>query len=56
MITAISDGADKISALRYGADDYVVKPTIPQKSLHAFMLSCVVMPGNVAGISSSSKI
>lgn len=29
MITAISDGADKISALRYGADDYVVKPYNP---------------------------
>ncbi|MCT4715471.1 response regulator [Enterobacteriaceae bacterium H18W14] len=29
MITAISDGADKISALRFGADDYVVKPYNP---------------------------
>lgn len=29
MITAISDGSDKISALRFGADDYVVKPYNP---------------------------
>lgn len=29
MVTAIGDGADKISALRYGADDYVVKPYNP---------------------------
>jgi len=29
MITAIGEGADKISALRYGADDYVVKPYNP---------------------------
>ncbi|EMB2344125.1 response regulator transcription factor [Klebsiella pneumoniae] len=29
MITAISDGPDKISALRFGADDYVVKPYNP---------------------------
>ena len=29
MITAVSDGSDKISALRFGADDYVVKPYNP---------------------------
>lgn len=29
MITAIGDGSDKISALRFGADDYVVKPYNP---------------------------
>lgn len=29
MVTAIGDGPDKISALRYGADDYVVKPYNP---------------------------
>ena len=29
MITAIRDGSDKISALRFGADDYVVKPYNP---------------------------
>lgn len=29
MITAISDAPDKISALRFGADDYVVKPYNP---------------------------
>jgi len=29
MVTAIGEGADTISALRYGADDYVVKPYNP---------------------------
>lgn len=29
MITAISDDSDKVSALRFGADDYVVKPYNP---------------------------
>ena len=29
MITAIGDGSDKISALRFGADDYIVKPYNP---------------------------
>ena len=29
MITAMSDAADRIGALRYGADDYVVKPYYP---------------------------
>ena len=29
MITAVGDGSDKISALRFGADDYVVKPYNP---------------------------
>lgn len=29
MVTAIGDMPDKIGALRYGADDYVVKPYIP---------------------------
>lgn len=29
MITAVDDGPDKISALRFGADDYVVKPYNP---------------------------
>lgn len=29
MITAIGDAADKIGALRYGADDYIVKPYHP---------------------------
>jgi len=29
MVTAIGDEPDKISALRYGADDYVVKPYNP---------------------------
>lgn len=29
MVTAISEGADTISALRFGADDYVVKPYNP---------------------------
>lgn len=29
MVTAIGDSPDKISALRYGADDYVVKPYNP---------------------------
>ncbi|WP_192458861.1 response regulator [Musicola keenii] len=29
MVTAIGDDADKIGALRYGADDYVVKPYHP---------------------------
>ncbi|MGY5956420.1 response regulator [Kosakonia sp. BK9b] len=29
MITAVSDGSDKITALRFGADDYVVKPYNP---------------------------
>ncbi|QUG73703.1 response regulator (plasmid) [Erwinia sp. E602] len=29
MVTAIGDGQDKISALRFGADDYVVKPYNP---------------------------
>lgn len=29
MVTAIGEGADTISALRFGADDYVVKPYNP---------------------------
>ncbi|MCW2473966.1 MULTISPECIES: response regulator [unclassified Symbiopectobacterium] len=29
MVTAMGDMPDKIGALRYGADDYVVKPYIP---------------------------
>ncbi len=29
MVTAIGEGTDKISALRFGADDYVVKPYNP---------------------------
>ncbi|PLR35557.1 DNA-binding response regulator [Chimaeribacter coloradensis] len=29
MVTAIGDEPDKISALRYGADDYIVKPYNP---------------------------
>jgi len=29
MVTAMSDPSDKIGALRYGADDYVVKPYNP---------------------------
>ena len=29
MVTAMGDVPDKIGALRYGADDYVVKPYIP---------------------------
>ncbi|MBK0002893.1 response regulator transcription factor [Erwinia sp. S38] len=29
MITAIGEGSDKISALRFGADDYIVKPYNP---------------------------
>lgn len=29
MVTAVGDGQDKISALRFGADDYVVKPYNP---------------------------
>jgi len=29
MITAMGDAADKIGALRYGADDYIVKPYHP---------------------------
>jgi DNA-binding response OmpR family regulator len=31
MVTAIADEADKLGALRYGADDYVVKPFNPKE-------------------------
>lgn len=31
MVTAIGDEPDKIGALRYGADDYVVKPCNPRE-------------------------
>jgi len=31
MVTAIGDEPDKIGALRYGADDYVVKPCNPKE-------------------------
>jgi len=31
MLTAVGDEPDKIGALRYGADDYVVKPASPKE-------------------------
>ncbi|RQR51298.1 DNA-binding response regulator [Burkholderia sp. Bp9140] len=31
MVTAIGDESDKVGALRYGADDYVVKPYSPKE-------------------------
>ncbi|MNX16838.1 Transcriptional regulatory protein BaeR [compost metagenome] len=31
MVTAMNDEADKLGALRYGADDYVVKPFNPKE-------------------------
>ena len=31
MVTAVNDEADKLGALRYGADDYVVKPFNPKE-------------------------
>ncbi|SDI50125.1 DNA-binding response regulator, OmpR family, contains REC and winged-helix (wHTH) domain [Paraburkholderia steynii] len=31
MVTAIGDESDKVGALRYGADDYVVKPYNPRE-------------------------
>ncbi|ENH6101880.1 response regulator [Yersinia enterocolitica] len=43
MITALSDGPEKISALRFGADDYVVKPYNPGEvvaRVHAVLRRC----------------
>lgn len=33
MVTAVGDESDKLGALRYGADDYVVKPYSPKEVL-----------------------
>lgn len=47
MVTAIGDGPDKISALRYGADDYVVKPYNPGEvvaRVHAVLRRSRVVP------------
>lgn len=42
MVTAIGDTPDRIGALRYGADDYVVKPYHLVKSLRVCRPCCVV--------------
>lgn len=50
MITAIGDGSDKISALRFGADDYVVKPYNPAEvvaRVHAVLRRCSGVKSNV---------
>ena len=47
MVTAIGDDPDKISALRYGADDYVVKPYNPGEvvaRVHAVLRRFQVVP------------
>lgn len=48
MITAIRDGSDKISALRFGADDYVVKPITRVRWSPESMLYSVVIPASAA--------
>lgn len=40
MVTAIGDEPDKIGALRYGADDYVVKPCNPVRWSPGCMPCC----------------
>ncbi|KTT41658.1 chemotaxis protein CheY, partial [Pseudomonas oryzihabitans] len=43
MVTAIGDEPEKLGALRYGADDYVVKPYNPKEvvaRVHAVLRRC----------------
>ncbi|AMK31776.1 response regulator [Pseudomonas mosselii] len=49
MVTAIGDEPDKIGALRYGADDYVVKPCNPKEvvaRVHAVLRRYAAPAGN----------
>lgn len=47
MVTAIGDEPEKLGALRYGADDYVVKPYNPKEvvaRVHAVLRRCHQVP------------
>lgn len=47
MVTAIGDEPEKLGALRYGADDYVVKPYNPKEAVarvHAVLRRCHQAP------------
>lgn len=47
MVTAIGDEPEKVGALRYGADDYVVKPYNPKEvvaRVHAVLRRCHQAP------------
>ncbi|MDK4199231.1 response regulator [Pseudomonas sp. HR1] len=47
MVTAIGDEPEKLGALRYGADDYVVKPYNPKEvvaRVHAVLRRCHLAP------------